>query len=150
MKRTKRNHPAFLECLPYLDAIAATVDHERPQTLWCALWRYIAFCADTGMLLTNKGCYRAVACSKETIHAWSAGTRKQHDPQYKLFADLVRQICAAAREQYGLEGEVNPILTIWHQKFYDGFTDTPHEKNIPNPLGDLPDAEKLIKKYGGL
>lgn len=150
MKGVRIKAPAFVDCLPYLDAIAAKVDHNKPETLWRALSQYIDFCSKTGMIIGNNSCYYACGISKETAAAWYRGTRRGNNPEYHRFAEMLKTICAAAREQYGLEGVVNPILTIFHQKHFDGFTDTPQIMDIRHPLGDLPDAEKLIKKYGGL
>ena len=36
-------------------------------------------------------------------------------------------------------------MTIWLQKRYDGFTDTPRDEEPRNPLGDLPDQQQLAK-----
>ena len=141
---------SFADALPYLDSIRQTVSLDDPNTLWQALDSYLRFCADTGFLIGNKTLYYACRVSKETVFTWSHGTRKQHNPEYKRFADMLKTVCACAREMYGLEGIVSPVMTIFHQKFYDGFKDDPGDEVIPNPLGDLPDADKLIQKYGGL
>ena len=101
-------------------------------------------------MISNNSCYRALGLSRVTIHTWIHRTRRAHDPQYHDFAEMVKTICAAAREQYGLEGQTSPLMTIWLQKAYDGFKDVPEDEATINPLGDLPDADKLIQKYGGL
>lgn len=145
----KMPRPSFTEALPVLDTIRQTVDLHDPQTLCNALHRYLDYCARTGFFITNKSLYYALRVSRDCICKWSNGSRKAHDPRYREFANLARQICAAAREQYGVEGQVNPILTIWHQKFYDGFADTPQPEKTYNPLGDmLPDAGEIIRKWG--
>lgn len=136
----------FVDYLPYLNAIRQTVDRKDPATLWRALDMYLNLCCNKGMLISNKSLYFALGLSKATIHAWAHGLRKQHQPEYARFAALVKEVCAAAREQYGVEGQVDPILTIWHQKFYDGFTDNPPSETVHSPLGDLPDAD-AIEEY---
>lgn len=148
--RAKMPGPSFVDALPVLNAIRDTVNLNDPQTLRTALQMYLKYCCRTGFYIGNKSLYFACRVSKDTICKWSNGTRKAHDPRFREFANLARQICAAAREQYGLEGLTNPILTIWMQKHYDGFTDTPQIMDIRHPLGDMPDADKLIKKYGYL
>lgn len=150
MRGVRIKTPSFVDCLPHLDAIAATVDPDRSETLWEAVSQYLAFCKNSGMLISNRTLYLALGCSKETICTWANGTRRQHNPEYRQFAIFVKQLCAAAREQYGLEGIVNPILTIFHQKAWDGFTDTPQIMDIRDPLGDLPDGKNLAKKWGML
>ena len=146
----KHPGPGFMECKPYLDEIALTVDLDKPSTLWKALDDYLSFCCRTGMMISNNSCYRALGLSRVTIHTWLHRTRRQHNPEYCKFAETVKLICAAAREQYGIEGQTSPLMTIWLQKAYDGFKDDPGDEIIPNPLGDMPDANKLIQKYGGL
>ena len=131
----------------YLDQIRKTVDLNDPSTLWSALDSYIRFCADTGFMIGNTSLYYAVGISKETASKWSKGQRKAHNPEYKRFADMAKAICACAREQYGIEGQTSYLMTIWLQKRYDGFTDSPPEEYIENPLGDV-DIAKLERKYG--
>ena len=132
----------------YLDEIRKTVNLDDPSTLWNALDSYLQFCCDTGFMIGNTSLYYAVGISKETASKWSKGQRKAHNPEFKRFADMAKEICAAAREQYGIEGQVNPILTIFHQKKYDGFRDDPPDDSIPMPLEDI-DIAKLERKYGG-
>lgn len=143
--------PSFTEALPVLDAIRQTVDLHDPQTLHDALNMYLNYCSKTGFFISNRGLYYSCRVSRDCICKWSNGSRKAHDPRYREFANLARQVCSAAREQYGVEGQVNPILTIWHQKFYDGYRDySPDDSPITSPLGDMPNAAELIRKYGGL
>lgn len=142
--------PSFTDALPFLDQIRKTVNLNDPSTLWNALDSYLQFCCDTGFMIGNTSLYHAVGISKETASKWSKGQRKAHNPEYKRFADMAKAICACAREQYGLEGQTSYLMTIWLQKRYDGFTDSPPEEYIENPLGDLPDANKLIEKYGSV
>ena len=146
----KHPGPGFMECKPYIDAIAATVDIDKPETLWKALDKYLDFCCRTGMMISNNSCYRALGLTRGTIYTWIHRTRRAYNPQYHDFAEMVKTICACAREQYGLEGQTSPIMTIWLQKAYDGFKDVPEDEATLNPLGDLPDADKLLQKYGGL
>ena len=141
--------PAFTDALPFLDQIRKTVNLNDPSTLWSALDSYLRFCCDTGFMIGNTSLYYAVGISKETASKWSKGQRKAHNPEFKRFADMAKEICACAREQYGVEGLVNPILTIFHQKKYDGFRDDPPDDSIPIPLEDV-DIAKLERKYRSL
>lgn len=128
-------------------AIRRTVDLDNPVTLYNAMEQYINLCAQTGMKITNGTMYMACGVSKETIHTWEYGTRRQNNPAYREFATMCKMICAAAREQYGVEGQVNPILTIFHQKYFDGFTDAPQQEAAKDPLGEITDPAKLAEKY---
>jgi hypothetical protein len=128
-------------------AIRQTVDLDRPETLFNAMEAYINLCATSGMKITNGTLYMACGVNRMDIHNWEYGERRQNNPAYRQFAQMCKMVCAAAREQYGIEGQTNPILTIFHQKFYDGFTDTPTREGKHDPLGEVTDPQKLAEKY---
>ena len=131
-------------------AIRASVDLDNPATLWAAMEQYINLCSMTGMKITNGTLYMACGVGRGEIHNWEYGLRRQNNPEYRKFAVMCREICAAAREQYGIEGQVNAILTIFHQKFYDGFTDLPQKEAVKDPLGEISDPEKIAEKYADI
>lgn len=131
-------------------AIRNTVDLDDPATLWNAMDQYLTLCATTGMKISNSTMYMACGVGRNDIHHWEFGLRRQNNPEYRKFAIMCREICAAAREQYGIEGQVNPILTIFHQKYYDGFRDNPPDNAVENPLGDIEDPQKLAEKYADI
>lgn len=128
-------------------AIRQSVNLDEPQTIWNAMEMYISLCAQTGMKITNGTMYMALGVGRGEIHNWKYGLRRQNNPEYRKIAETCQEICSAAREQYGIEGQTNPILTIFHQKFYDGFRDTPQDEAVENPLGEITDPEKLAEKY---
>ena len=128
-------------------AIRNTVDLDNPATLWNAMEMYLNLCSNTGMKISNSTLYTACGIDRRTIHYWEFGLRRQNNPEYRKFAETAKLICAAAREQYGIEGQVNPILTIFHQKFYDGLKDNPPDEAAENPLGEITDPQKLAEKY---
>ena len=128
-------------------AIRNTVDLDNPATLWHGMEMYLNLCANTGMKISNTTLYTACGIDRRTIHDWEYGLRRQNNPEYRKFAQMAKMVCAAAREQYGIEGQVNPILTIFHQKFYDGLKDNPPDEAAENPLGEITDPEKLAEKY---
>lgn len=136
--------PEFIsECV----RIRSTVDLDNPDTLWNAMEQYLQLCAMSGLKISNSFMYLSCGISRPTVSDWFHGTRRQNNPEYKRFATMIKEICAAAREQYGLEGAVNPILTIFHQKFYDGFMDNPKEEAVNDPLGEMQDPKELAQKY---
>lgn len=128
-------------------AIRQSVNVDDPKTIWNAMEMYISLCAQTGMKITNGTMYMAMGVGRAEIHNWKFGLRRQNNPEYRKIAETCQEICSAAREQYGIEGQTNPILTIFHQKFYDGFRDTPQDEAVENPLGEITDPEKLAEKY---
>lgn len=128
-------------------AIRSKVDLENPTTLFNAMEQYINLCAMTGMKITNQTLYMACGVSKQDISNWANGRARQNNPSYREFADMCKTICSAAREQYGVEGQVNPILTIFHQKYFDGYTDQPQQEAVKDPLGEISDPQKIAEKY---
>ncbi len=136
--------PAMIQTLL---AIRQTVNLDDPTTIWNAMDQYIALCSMTGMKITNGTMYMALGVNRGEMHNWQYGLRRQNNPEYRKIADTCKEICAAAREQYGIEGQTNPILTIFHQKFYDGFKDNPPDEAAENPLGEITDPQKLAEKY---
>lgn len=128
-------------------AIRETVDLENPSTLFSALEQYLTLCAMSGMKISNAMLYFSCGVQKNAIYDWYHGNQRKGSPEYKRFASLVKEICSAAREQYGIEGQTNPILTIFHQKFYDGFRDDPQIDEAHDPLGESQDPQKLAEKY---
>ncbi len=131
-------------------AIRQTVDLDDPATLYDAMQQYLQLCAQTGMKITNSFMYLSCGISRQTVSDWYLGRKRQNNPAYREFAAMMREVCAAAREQYGVEGKTNPILTIFHQKFYDGFVDNPGSEQYEDPLGEIQDPQKLAEKYKDL
>lgn len=128
-------------------AIRSKVDLENPTTLFNAMEQYINLCAMTGMKITNQTLYMACGVSRQDISNWANGRARQNNPSYREFAEMCKAICSAAREQYGVEGQVNPILTIFHQKYFDGYTDQPQQEAVKDPLGEISDPQKIAEKY---
>ena len=127
--------------------IRQSVDVENPETLFSAMEKYLSLCAMSGMKISNGMLYYACHVTRTVVHDWMHGRSRKGNPDYKRFAETVKEICSAAREQYGLEGQVNPILTIFHQKYYDGFRDNPQIDEVQDPLGENQDPQKLAEKY---
>ena len=144
----KREEPgAVPDMIRTVLAIRQTVDLDNPATLFNAMEQYLSLCSQTGMRITNQTLYMACGVGRTDIFNWKHGERRQNNPAYRQFAEMCQLVCAAAREQYGIEGQVNPILTIFHQKAYDGLSDTPRDEEVRDPLGEISDPQKLAEKY---
>lgn len=128
-------------------AIREGVDIENPATIFTAMEQYLSLCSMSGMKISNSMMYFACNVTKTMVYDWYHGRQRKGNPEYKRFAQMVKEICSAAREQYGLEGQVNPILTIFHQKYYDGFRDNPQIDDVQDPMGENQDPQKLADKY---
>ena len=130
--------------------IRNSIDLEDPATLYRGLEQYLSLCSMSGMKISNNMMYFALNLTRQTAYDWYHGRQRKANPEYKRLASLMKEICTAAREQYGLEGQVNPILTIFHQKYYDGFRDNPQIDDVHDPLGEAQDPQKLAEKYQDL
>lgn len=127
--------------------IRQDVDIEDPASLNSALAKYLQLCSMSGMKISNSMLYFSCNVTRTMVYDWYHGRTKKANPEYKRFAAMVKEICTAAREQYGLEGQVNPILTIFHQKYYDGFREDTQTDDMRDPLGENQDPAKLAEKY---
>jgi len=131
--------------------ISKDANKEDIDSLYDCVERYINFCYKYNISLTNLGCYGACGVSNQTISEWAHGrNRAARDPRYKEFAIRVRQLCGINREQMMVEGKLNPIIGIWWQKNFDGFTDKPVDV-----IDDTDDAmtlseSEIAKKYEGI
>ena len=134
----------ILEC----QNISRYSDHNNIDTLYTCFNAYIRLCMKFDYAITNMTAYMACGVHRRDIDRWASGERRKDDPAYKEFAEMVRSVCGAARELYGVEGKVNPILTIFHEKVVDKLSDQPvPDKEDTSPLGEMKDAESLAKKY---
>ena len=109
--------------------------------------KYLAYCAEHGVVPNNMSAYLAIGVSKDDISHWNVGT--EGTPAHRRFARDVLGFFAAVHEQGGTDGVMNPIQTIFWQKAYDGLSDQPKvEIEVKNPLGEKRTAEDIAKAYG--
>lgn len=127
--------------------IAKTTDREDLDSLRLALQKYLALCARMNINITNTGLYGALGLSQETISQWASGKVRASDPRYREFALLVRKLCAQYRELAASEGKLNPTLTIWWQKNYDGFRDDPVVEKTQEGIAAPVDPQEIAEKY---
>lgn len=131
--------------------IAKGADINNIDTLYECVEHYIKFCLEHHVAITNLGCYGACGVSKVTITDWAHGRyRAAQDPRYKEFAIRVRQLCSVNREQMMAEGKLNPIIAIWWEKNFDGFTDRPGDIVNDSEEVEALTAAEIAKKYEGI
>ena len=71
--------------------------------------------------------------------------------QDKKFAEDVTAFFASIHEQAGATGVVNPILSIYWSKAYDGLTDQPKvEVEVKDSLGERRSAQDIAAAYSDL
>ncbi len=124
------------------------VDRKNVPDLYQRFYRYLAYCAQHGIIPNNMNAYYAIGVTKQDISSWKAGNRT---PEHKQFAEEIAQFFASVHEQAGGEGIVNPILSIYWSKAHDGMVEASKLEVVnTDPLGDKQSAEEIAKKYSGI
>jgi len=124
------------------------VDKKNVPDLYQRFYRYLAYCAEHGIIPNNMNAYFAIGIVRQDISAWKAGTRTQ---EHKQFAEDITQFFASIHEQAGGEGIVNPILSIYWSKAHDGMIEASKVEVVNSePLGEKQSAEEIAKKYEGI
>ena len=124
------------------------VDKKNVPDLYQRFYRYLAYCAEKGIIPNNMNAYFAIGITKQEISAWNAG---QRSPEHKQFAEDIKQFFASIHEQAGGEGIVNPILSIYWSKAHDNLSDQPKiEVSIEDPLGQRSSSEEIAERYRDL
>ena len=141
----------FAAVVMAINEISKDADSSDIKSLYDCVTRYIEFCYEHGVNITNGGAYAACGVSRHTISQWAHGQKRAaNDPAYQQFAKYIQQICSVNREQMMAEGKLNPIVGIWWQKNFDGFTDHPVAEIESGD--DDPDltATEIAEKYAGI
>ena len=124
------------------------VDKKNVPDLYNRFYRYLAYCAEKGIIPNNMNAYFAIGITKTDIYTWNAG---QRTPEHKQFAEDIKQFFASIHEQAGGEGIVNPILSIYWSKAHDGMIEAQKLEVVnTDPLGEKQSSEQIAQKYAGI
>lgn len=124
------------------------VDKKNVPDLYQRFYRYLAYCAENGIIPNNMNAYFAIGIVRQDISAWKAGTRTA---EHKQFAEDITQFFASIHEQAGGEGIVNPILSIYWSKAHDGMVEAQKLEVVnTDPLGEKQSSEQIAQKYAGI
>ena len=124
------------------------VDRKNVPDLYNRFYRYLAYCAEKGIIPNNMNAYFAIGITKQEIAAWYAGQRSS---EHKQFAEDIKQFFASIHEQAGGEGIVNPILSIYWSKAHDGMVEASKLEVVnTDPLGEKQSSEQIAQKYAGI
>ena len=124
------------------------VDKKNVPDLYQRFYRYLAYCAEKGIIPNNMNAYFAIGITKQEISLWNAG---QRSPEHKQFAEDIKQFFASIHEQAGGEGIVNPILSIYWSKAHDGMVEAQKLEVVnTDPLGEKQSSEQIAQKYAGI
>ena len=127
--------------------ISEKADVNDVDTLYACLEEYLQFCIDHNLQITNMNAYAACGLQRNQVKDWALGKARASDPAYKRFAITIRQICSQTREMLAVEGKLNPIIAIWHQKNYDGFSDRPEAFSEGEDESPKLSAAEIASKY---
>ena len=124
------------------------VDKKNVPDLYQRFYRYLAYCAEKGIIPNNMNAYFAIGITKQDVSLWNAG---QRSPEHKQFAEDIKQFFASIHEQAGGEGIVNPILSIYWSKAHDGMIEASKVEVVnSDPLGEKQSSEQIAQKYAGI
>ena len=116
-------------------------DVKNVDALYERFDKVLQYCYENDVRITNKLVYYGLGVSHDMIQEWASGISRT--PDHMRFAKKVREFCAGYREMLGANGKINPVVLVWWQKNYDGFTDRQEVVvSRADPLGAaLPEAE---------
>jgi hypothetical protein len=122
-------------------------DKQNVQELYNRFVAYLQYCAERNIMPNNMSAYFAVGLTKADVSNWKNG--KSGTPAHKQFADDITMFFASIHEQGGVEGMINPILTIWFQKAYDAMRESDGKElaGDTSPLGERQSAESIAAKW---
>ena len=131
-----------MECLKMREG----VNLKDVPDLYRRFYRYLAYCAEHGIIPNNMNCYLAIGVSKQVMSYWRLG--QQGSPEHKRFAEDVSQFFASIHEQSATEGIVNPIYAMWQQKSHDNMIEASKVEVVQaDPLGEKKSAEEIAERY---
>lgn len=124
------------------------VDKKNVPDLYNRFYRYLAYCAEKGIIPNNMNAYFAIGLVRQDIARWKSGVGS---PEQRQFADDITQFFASIHEQAGGENIVNPILSIYWSKAHDGMIEASKVEVINNdPLGEKKSAEQISEQYADI
>lgn len=148
MLMKKGSNAAIVATVVATREIAKSADINKPESLFSCLDRYVNFCLENNIKITNMAAYAACGVSANDMTNWETGRTRANDRRYKDFAQLVRSICSQYREQAMAENVLNPIIGIWWQKAYDHFKEDSPDIGADNTgLEVKRDPDEIARKY---
>ncbi len=128
-----------------------TVNHDDIDSMYQALWNYVALCTQTGMPMLVKTCHLALGLNSSQASAWRNGRNKSKDPRYKEFIEVLDAVVAAGIEAAGAAGSLDRVLTIWFEKAHFGLYE---QQGLvvenADPLGERKTPKQIVEQYSEL
>lgn len=122
------------------------VDKKDVADLRQRLLNYLSYCMEHGIIPNNMNAYFAIGITRQEVSAWKLGNAGT--PEHRKFAEEITSLFASIHEQGGVDGIINPILSIFWAKAHDGLSDQPKiEVQVTDPLGERASAEDIAARY---
>ena len=127
--------------------IAINADDKDMNSMRKCFYAFCALAEATNMKVGNMTAYAAMGINTSTANNWRKGGPGS-TPERRQLIEEVCAVCGATREMLGASGAINPVLTIFWQKNWDGFRDvTEHVAYQGDPLGDKQTPNEIAEKY---
>ena len=127
--------------------IAINADDKDMNSMRKCFYAFCALAEATNMKVGNMTAYTAMGINTSTANNWRKGGPGS-TPERRQLIEEVCAVCAATREMLGASGAVNPVLTIFWQKNWDGFRDvTEHVAYQGDPLGEKQSPNEIAERY---
>lgn len=127
--------------------IAINADDKDMNSMRKCFYAFCALAEATNMKVGNMTAYTAMGINTTTANNWRKGGPGS-TPERRQLIEEVCAVCGATREMLGASGAVNPVLTIFWQKNWDGFRDvTEHVAYQGDPLGEKQTPNEIAEKY---
>lgn len=124
------------------------VDKSDVQALEDRFWKFVNYCSEHDVRVTNQVTYLALGLNKDEVYDWENG--RSRSSAHSEFIKKIKKFCAAYREMLGADGKLNPVTLVWWQKNYDGLVDKSEVVLTPNnPLGTITDQKQLEERIAG-
>lgn len=124
------------------------VDKSDVHALEERFWKFVDYCMENDVRITNQVTYLAMGITKDDVYHWENGQTRT--PEHGELIKKVKSFCAGYREMLGADGKLNPVTLVWWQKNYDGLVDKSEVVLTPNnPLGNITDAKQLEDRIEG-
>ena len=102
---------------------------------------------DNDIIISNQLVYFWLRLNKDDIYDIEHG-RRNAPSDVADFIKYVKSYCAMNRENLALDGTINPVLAIFHQKAYDGLKDTPDVHVLPIAVPQALNQTDILKQFG--
>lgn len=107
----------------------------------------LEYCSTNDIIISNQLVYFWLRLNKDDIYDIEHG-RRNAPSDVADFIKYVKSYCAMNRENLALDGTINPVLAIFHQKAYDGLKDTPDVHVLPIAVPQALNQTDILKQFG--